>query len=216
MNDELFVIALAFRRWLDELKPWYIKNSKKVKEHSTVQWAGSVSVFQPRCSLIFPSCCLALVHPKPWLSLNYQWTMFTVKASAVHIFCQNLAVAKSLREQKLVIVFNSWAFFHAQSRAAHQDVTIRTRVCCVWACNFRMKSTLQCSGSSVDLQNLVKIKGVPWFYLNSLCTCSVLATTLEGQSCLAVNFDFCTQKILLTVVVHYLTYRNVKEHRALS
>jgi uncharacterized CHY-type Zn-finger protein len=62
---------------------------------------------------------------------------FNVSLAAHHFkICQKLAVAKMLRQQKVVTFFNCGAFFNALShtpvaRAALQAVTIKAVVCSV-------------------------------------------------------------------------------------
>jgi hypothetical protein len=80
-----------------------VNYSKIVKEHCP---ADSVSVVQP-------SRCFALVHPNPgyyWVSSGQCWQSrlqcFTCHAS----FCQKLAMAKMLWQQKPVTIFHLWAF----------------------------------------------------------------------------------------------------------
>jgi hypothetical protein len=121
--------------------------------------AGSVQQTQILLSnhrVVFSLWCTQVL-----LLLSYQLTMITVKACSAS-FGQKLAVAKMLTTEngenfQLVRVFKR---FVTHSRVAHKVVTIKADTCCVRACNFSVLAC-NCLGNTVDLQNLVKIKGVP-------------------------------------------------------
>jgi hypothetical protein len=79
-----------------------------------------------------------------------------------------------LRQQTMVTFFQLVNVFqrsvtHSRvARAAHQTVTTKARVCCVRVCNFSILAICIILAKSVDLHNLVKIKGVPWLVLSSI------------------------------------------------
>jgi hypothetical protein len=80
------------------------------------------------------------------------------------IWCgQNDGAAKNGTSFQLMSVFQSSVTHSRVARAAHQAVTIKVRVYCVFACNFSMLACIVfCRG--IDLQILVKIKGVPGLF----------------------------------------------------
>jgi hypothetical protein len=95
--------------------------------------------------------------------------MLTVEASMFHLqsiilsetfYGKNAEAAENGYIFPPLSVFQRFVTHSRVQRGAQQAVTIKARVCCVLVCSF---SKIVCIvfGVSVDLQNLVKIKGVP-------------------------------------------------------
>jgi hypothetical protein len=129
---------------------------KKVKEHCVHQ----AQFCLPTIVLFCPGAS------KPWLLLNYQWTMLTDKASMVHLQCFFLleTCSKNAEAAENCHIFQ-FVFFNVLSHTLELHLQ-RTkllqsrpepilRVCAISA------FSLHYFGSSVDWQNFVEIKGFP-------------------------------------------------------
>jgi hypothetical protein len=71
-------------------------------------------------------------------------------------FVKNAEEGKNCNTFQFLGIFQHSVTQFRVDRAAHQAVTIKAVVCCVHFQHF-----LPCFDSSIDLQNRVKIKGVP-------------------------------------------------------
>jgi hypothetical protein len=121
--------------------------------------------------MLFCTCA-----PNFWLLLSFQFDNINSQglnvSLSVHRFVTNLLWWKCWGSRKQTH-FKSRAFFNALS---HTPVfcmcSTPSRYIKGWsllcACVQFQRFSLHCFGSSVDLQNLVKIKGVPWLIVSSV------------------------------------------------
>jgi hypothetical protein len=163
-DGTLFVAAIS-RFWSRHGHEQILKGDVEMEttqNRSRNTLSSRLSVFRPTIVLFSPGAS------KPWLVLSHYWIQLTVKTSMFYLQRTILSeICCGTNAGQKVKFFNLWGFStlcHTLQNCMSSTLSRYNQgeVCYVPVCNFPVLAYLHCFGSTVNLQNLLKIKSVPW------------------------------------------------------